>query len=38
MTRRQPDIEKMKHVLGRPLVPVEQGIKRLIAHKKAAGR
>lgn len=32
MTRRKPDIDRMKEVLGRPLVPVEQGIQRLLDH------
>jgi len=33
MTRRMPDIEKMKRVLKRPLVPIERGIEMLLAHK-----
>lgn len=33
MTRRKPDIERMKEVLGRPLVPLEQGIQTLIEFK-----
>ena len=33
MTRRRPDISKMKQVLDRPLLPVEQGIERLLEHK-----
>lgn len=32
MTRRQPDISKMRALLDRDLIPVEDGIKRLIAH------
>ena len=32
MTRRKPDITKMKHILQRPLVSVEDGIKKIIAH------
>lgn len=32
MTRRQPDISKMKGLLGRDLVPVEEGINRLIEY------
>lgn len=32
MTRRRPDISKMMEILGRPLVPVETGISRLIEH------
>jgi UDP-glucuronate decarboxylase len=31
MTRRLPDIAKMRAVLQRPLVPLEEGIRRLIA-------
>jgi len=30
MTRRQPDITKMKEVLGRPFVTLEDGIKKLV--------
>ena len=30
MTRRQPDIAKMKQLLNRDLLPLEQGIKRVI--------
>ncbi|HAP01286.1 MAG TPA: epimerase [Bacteroidetes bacterium] len=30
MTRRKPDIEKMKELLGRKLLPIEEGIKRVI--------
>ncbi len=37
MTRRRPDIDKMKKVLGRPLVPVERGIRKLLEHKSKAG-
>jgi nucleoside-diphosphate-sugar epimerase len=32
MTRRQPDISKMKAVLNRDLLTLEEGIKKLIAH------
>jgi UDP-glucuronate decarboxylase len=32
MTRRKPDIAKMMELLGRPLVPVDVGIQRLIDH------
>jgi UDP-glucuronate decarboxylase len=32
MTRRCPDTAKMKSLLKRPLVPVEQGIQRLVEH------
>ena len=31
MTRRKPDIAKMKELLGRPLLPIEAGIKKVIA-------
>ena len=31
MTRRKPDIDKMKKLLGRPLLPIEEGIKKVIA-------
>jgi UDP-glucuronate decarboxylase len=34
MTRRKPDITKMMEILRRPLVPVEEGISRLMAHWK----
>jgi UDP-glucuronate decarboxylase len=30
MTRRQPDISKMKKLLGKELTPVEEGIKKLV--------
>ncbi len=30
MTRRQPDISKMKELLGRPLLPLETGLKKVI--------
>ena len=33
MTRRNPDINKMRQVLGRPLLPIEEGIQRLVDHK-----
>lgn len=33
MTRRKPDISRMKQVLGRSLVPVEDGIRKLIEFK-----
>jgi UDP-glucuronate decarboxylase len=32
MTRRQPDITKMKKLLGRELTPLDDGIKRLIKY------
>lgn len=32
MTRRLPDNSKMKQVLGRPLLPIDQGVRRLIQH------
>lgn len=31
MTRRQPDISKMKSILNRDLLPLEEGLKKLIA-------
>lgn len=31
MTRRQPDNQRMREILGRDLLPVEDGIKRMIA-------
>jgi UDP-glucose 4-epimerase len=34
MTRRQPDNTKMKEILGRELIPVEEGIKRMMSDKK----
>lgn len=34
MTRRKPDINKMKSVLGRPLTSLEEGISQVIAHGK----
>ncbi len=34
MTRRQPDNTKMKEILGRELISVEEGIKRMMASKK----
>ncbi len=33
MTRRQPDNSKMREILGRDLVPLEDGIKRMISSK-----
>jgi nucleoside-diphosphate-sugar epimerase len=32
MSRRCPDISKMRHLLDRSLVPLEEGIARLVAH------
>ena len=32
MTRRCPDTSKMRHLLNRPLVPLEEGIQRLVKH------
>jgi UDP-glucuronate decarboxylase len=32
MTRRKPDITKMMEIIRRPLVPVEEGISRLMTH------
>lgn len=34
MTRRQPDNTKMKEILGRELISVEEGIKRMMTSKK----
>ncbi|MES2568203.1 MAG: NAD-dependent epimerase/dehydratase family protein [Bacteroidota bacterium] len=34
MTRRQPDNTKMKEILGRELIPVAEGIKRMMSNKK----
>lgn len=34
MTRRQPDNGKMRQLLNRPLVPLEDGIKKMLADKK----
>ena len=34
MTRRQPDNSKMKEILNRDLISIEEGIKRMIADKK----
>ena len=31
MTRRKPDISKMKSILNRPMVTLEDGLKKLIA-------
>lgn len=36
MTRRCPDITKMKQILGRELIPLEEGLDRLITFKRAA--
>lgn len=36
MTRRCPDITKMKQILGRELLPLEAGLDKLIAYKRAA--
>ncbi len=33
MTRRQPDNSKMREILGRPLITLEDGIERMIASK-----
>jgi len=32
MTRRKPDVSKMKLLLNRPLLPLEEGLKRVIAN------
>lgn len=34
MTRRQPDNTKMKQILGKELIPVEEGIQRMMSDKK----
>lgn len=34
MTRRQPDNSKMKEILGKDLIPVEEGIRRMMADSK----
>ena len=34
MSRRKPDIEKMKNVLGHPLTALEEGIEQVIGHGK----
>jgi UDP-glucuronate decarboxylase len=34
MTRRLPDISRMKSILGRDLIPIKQGLHRLIEHNK----
>ncbi|MBL0287552.1 MAG: NAD-dependent epimerase/dehydratase family protein [Bacteroidetes bacterium] len=33
MTRRQPDLEKMKSLLNRKMLPIEDGIKRILSSK-----
>jgi UDP-glucuronate decarboxylase len=38
MSRRCPDVSKMRGILGRPLVPLEEGIRRLIAHYRSLAR
>jgi len=37
MTRRKPDIEKMKTLLEHDLVPLEEGIRRLVNHYREQG-
>lgn len=37
MTRRLPDNSKMKQVLGRPLLPIDQGVRKLIQHYADSG-
>ncbi len=32
MSRRCPDTSKMRHLLDRPLVPLEEGVRRLVEH------
>jgi nucleoside-diphosphate-sugar epimerase len=34
MTRRQPDNTKMRKLLNRPLITLEEGIKKMLADKK----
>ena len=34
MTRRQPDIEKMQCLLNRPLISLEEGLKKIIETKR----
>ena len=34
MTRRQPDNSKMREILGSPLIPIEEGIKRMMTSEK----
>lgn len=34
MTRRQPDIDKMRQLLNRPLTPLEDGLKKIITCRK----
>ncbi len=34
MTRRQPDNSKMREILGAPLIPIEEGIRRMMASEK----
>jgi len=38
MSRRCPDISKMRHLLDRPLVPLEEGIARLVEHYRQQDR
>jgi UDP-glucose 4-epimerase len=38
MTRRQPDVTKMKTLLGRDFTPLEDGMKKVIAYKKRASK
>jgi UDP-glucose 4-epimerase len=35
MTRRRPDITKMKQLINRPLLPLEEGLKRVIENHKS---
>ena len=37
MTRRRPDVRKMRKLLDREPVELEEGIRRLVAHYQAAG-
>lgn len=38
MTRRCPDISKMRQLLDRPPVPLEDGIRRLVEHFQSGQR
>jgi UDP-glucuronate decarboxylase len=38
MSRRCPDVSKMRSILGRPVVPLDEGIRRLVAYFKALPR
>lgn len=38
MTRRQPDISKMREAINRPLITMEEGIKKILAFKNLHGK